>query len=63
VPKFEIFDRSDFHDFYTIKPFWVGDIVVKIKLVIEIFWGTTSHLISSECTEHTRKELMHMLSI
>jgi hypothetical protein len=25
VPKCEIFDRSDFHDFYTIKPFWVGD--------------------------------------
>jgi hypothetical protein len=25
VPKCEILDRSDFHDFYTIKPFWVGD--------------------------------------
>jgi len=25
VVKCEIFDRSDFHDFYTIKPFWVGD--------------------------------------
>jgi hypothetical protein len=25
VPKCEIFIRSDFHDFYTIKPFWVGD--------------------------------------
>jgi hypothetical protein len=25
VPKCEIFDRSDFHGFYTIKPFWVGD--------------------------------------
>jgi hypothetical protein len=30
VPKSEIFDRSDFHYFYTIKPFWVDDFVVKI---------------------------------
>jgi hypothetical protein len=29
VPKCEILDRSDFHDFYTIKPFWVGDIKYK----------------------------------
>ncbi len=26
----EIFDRSDFPDFYTIKSLWVGDLVVKI---------------------------------
>jgi hypothetical protein len=24
------FDRSDFRDFYTIKPFWVGDFGAKI---------------------------------
>jgi hypothetical protein len=24
VPKCKIFHRSDFHDFYSIKPFWVG---------------------------------------
>jgi hypothetical protein len=30
VPKCEIFDRSDFHDFYSIKPFWVGDFGAKI---------------------------------
>jgi hypothetical protein len=30
VPKCEIFDRSDFHDFYTIKPFWVADLGAKI---------------------------------
>jgi hypothetical protein len=30
VPKCEIFDRSDFHDFYTIKPFWVVDFGAKI---------------------------------
>ncbi len=28
VPKCEILDRSDFHYFYTIKPFWVDDFVV-----------------------------------
>ncbi len=31
VPKREIFDRSDFPDFYTIKPPRVGDFGVKIK--------------------------------
>jgi hypothetical protein len=30
VPKCEIFDFSGFHDIYTIKPFWVGDIGPKI---------------------------------
>ncbi len=30
VPKREIFDRSDFPDFYTIKSLWVGDLLVKI---------------------------------
>ncbi len=31
VPKCEIFDRSDFPDFYTIKSLRVGDFGVKIK--------------------------------
>ncbi len=31
VPKCEIFDRSDFHDFYPIKSVWEGDFEVKIK--------------------------------
>ncbi len=31
VPKREIFDRSDFPDFYTIKPLRVGDFGVKKK--------------------------------
>jgi hypothetical protein len=31
VPKCEIFNRSDFHDFYTIKSLWEGDFGVKIK--------------------------------
>jgi hypothetical protein len=30
VPKREIFDHSDFPDFYTIKSSWVGDLLVKI---------------------------------
>ncbi len=30
VPKCEIFDHSDFHNFYTIKPFWVDDFGAKI---------------------------------
>jgi hypothetical protein len=25
VPNCEIFDRSDFHDFHTIKSLWAGD--------------------------------------
>ncbi len=31
VPKREIFDRSDFPDFYTIKSLRVGDFGIKIK--------------------------------
>ncbi len=30
VPKREIFDRSDFPDFYTRKSSWVGDLLVKL---------------------------------
>jgi hypothetical protein len=30
VPKCEIFDPSDFPDFYTIKSSWLGNLVVKI---------------------------------
>ncbi len=33
VPKCEIFDRSDFPDFYTIKSRQEGDFGVKIKKV------------------------------
>ncbi len=34
MPKREIFDRSDFPDFYTIKSSWVGDLLVKILTVL-----------------------------
>jgi hypothetical protein len=40
VPKCEIFDRSDFHYFYTMKPFWGDDFVVKILTYYLNFWGS-----------------------
>ncbi len=40
VPKREIFDRSDFHDFYTMKSLRIGDIGVKIKKNLQIFRGS-----------------------
>ncbi|MFN9909148.1 MAG: hypothetical protein ACK56F_24015, partial [bacterium] len=42
VPKCEILHRSDFHYFYTIKPFWVDDFVVKILTYYFNFWGKPS---------------------
>ncbi len=39
MPKREIFDRSDFPDFYTIKSLHVGDFGVKIKKKLKIFRG------------------------
>ncbi len=40
MPKPEIFDRSDFPDFYTIKSLRVGDFGVKIKKILQIFRGS-----------------------
>ncbi len=40
VPKREIFDRSDFPDFYTIKSSWVGDVVIKILTYYFNFLGS-----------------------
>jgi hypothetical protein len=40
VPKREIFDRSDFPDFYTMKSLRVGDFGVKIKIFLKIFRGS-----------------------
>ena len=37
VPKREIFDRSDFPDFYTIKSLRVGDFRVKIGKIFKNF--------------------------
>ena len=39
MPKREIFDRSDFPDFYAIKSLRVGDFGVKIKKNLKIFRG------------------------
>jgi hypothetical protein len=36
VPKREIFDRSDFAEFYTIKSLLEGDFGVKIKNFLKI---------------------------
>jgi hypothetical protein len=63
VPKREIFDRSDFPDFYTIKSSWVGDLLVKILTYYLIFERAKPHLVSDAQAEHTRKEVMRMLSI
>ncbi len=40
MPKREIFDRSDFPDFYTIKSLRVGDFGVKIKNYYKIVRGS-----------------------
>ncbi len=40
MPKREIFDRSEFPDFYTIKSLRVGDFGVKKKKVSKIFRGS-----------------------
>ncbi len=39
MPKREIFNHSDFPDFYTIKSLRVGDFGVKIKKNLKIFRG------------------------
>ncbi len=38
VPKCEIFDRSDFDDFYTIKSLCEGDFRVKKKILYKNIW-------------------------
>jgi hypothetical protein len=53
VPKCDIFDRSDFHDFYTIKSLWEGNFGVNIKKMIFIFRGSFG----------AAKFLMHILSL
>jgi hypothetical protein len=63
VPKCEIFDRSDFPDFYTIKSSWVGDLEVKISTYYFNFQGAKPHLVSVAHAEHTHQELMRMLSM
>ncbi len=40
MPKREIFDHSDFHDFYAIKSLTVSDFGVKIKISLKISRGS-----------------------
>ena len=40
MPKREIFDRSDFPDFYTIKSLCVGDFGLKENFFLQIFRGS-----------------------
>jgi hypothetical protein len=69
VPKREIFDRSDFPNFYTIKSSWVGDLLVKILTILTYyfnFWGSYaafSFWPAYWASEHTHKELMRMLRV
>jgi hypothetical protein len=48
VPKCEIFDRSDFRDFYRIMSLWEGDFVIKIlhgtKIILKSKRSKISHL-------------------
>ncbi len=71
VPKSEIIDRSDFHDFYTMKSLREGDFGVKIFFFLNI-WGPfgavkfLAHMLSLilrravhwKHAEHTHQELM-----
>ncbi len=77
VPKCEIFDRSDFPDFYTIKSQREGDFGVKIKNFKQIFRGPFGAMkflmrmlsiilrsaFPSKHAEHTHQGLMRILSI
>ncbi len=49
------FDRSDCHDFYTIKSLWVGYFGVKILIKYLIFGRARHHLNYYAHAEHTRK--------
>jgi hypothetical protein len=75
-PKCEIFHRSDYHDFYTIKSLREGDFGVTIKFFL-IFRGSfraakfPTHMLSlilrsagpSKHAEHKHQRLIHILSI
>jgi hypothetical protein len=56
VPKREIFDRSDFPDFYTIKSSCEGGKNINLLFI-------KPNLFSAAHAEHSRKELMRMLSM
>ncbi len=48
-----LYDRSDFHDFYSIKPFMCRmTLGLKYKLIILIFGGARHHFISDAYAQH-----------
>ncbi len=62
VPKCEIFHRSDFPEFSTIKSIWVGDFGIKILIKYLNFWvGARHHLNSYAHAEQKHKFLMRKL--
>ncbi len=62
MPKCEIFYLLDSHDFYTIKPLWVGDLGAQLEIFL-ILGEDMHHLISYAHAKHTLKFLMVMPSI
>jgi hypothetical protein len=73
VPKCEIFDRSDFHDFYTISSLLYGRATLGFKKNI-FYKYLGAHLgrmlslllkiaVLSKRAEHTHQELMGTLNI
>ncbi len=62
VPKCEILDRSDFHDFYSIKSLWVSDFGAKILTCYFNFGGARHHLIYDAQAKHAHQFLTRMLS-
>jgi hypothetical protein len=47
VPKCKIFDRSDFHDFYTIKSLWEEDFglaIIFLYLKVHLAFGASKFL-------------------
>jgi hypothetical protein len=63
VPICKIFYQSGFHDFYTIKPFWVGDFGAKYKLFFYSFGGARHHLISDASAQGKQQFLARMLRV
>jgi hypothetical protein len=70
VPKCEIFDRSNFHDFYTIKSLREGDIEIPYAYAQSNFredspFKTCSAYasVTDAYPEHTGQELMRSLSM
>ncbi len=62
MPKFDIFDRLHFYDFYTIKSLSVGNFGIKMLSTCFSFWGARHHLNFYAHAEHTHKFLKRILT-